>query len=517
MRLYDHLVRAARSSAERPAIVFGERRIGYPEYLSEVSRAARAFLRLGVQPQERVALLLPNWPQFCFAALGAMAAGGVAVMLNLRLQAEEIRHQLEDSGSRVLVLVDRFKGRDYLETLARIRERLPALEKVIVVGTPQPGQLGYADFLALADGLEPERLVQVVSVRSEDETLALLYTSGTTGRPKGVMFGHGDLIRNCQSYLSAIRMTAEDRRLTVVPMYHTSGMVAVFSTILAGAGVVLLDDFSADECWRAIERERCTVFGGVPTILTLMLRSPLCGQVDASSLRVFVSFGAPLPPALVRAARERGLDVLNVYGMTELGIATLTQFGDPPDRLERTVGRAAPHVELKIADRQRRPLPDGEVGELAVRSRTMMKGYFGQPEATRACFDAEGFFYTRDLARRLPDGYLEILGRLDDMYIRGGVNVYPKEIEDVLATHPAVQLCAVVGVPDPVMGEVGRAFVVLRPGKTALPEELRAYLAERIADYKVPAAVEIRDALPLNSTGKIIKKALRPPQEESRS
>lgn len=511
MRLHEYLVRSSREHTEHPAIVFGERRIGYPEYRDQVERAARAFLRLGLRPGERVALLLPNWPEFCFAALGAISAGGVAVMLNLRLQAEEIAYQLQDSGSRFLVLADRFKGRDYLALLASIRARLPQLEEVVVLGEPEEGQLRFADFLVLAGDVEPERLAGVLSARGEEETIALLYTSGTTGRPKGVMFGHGHLVRNCQSYLAAIRMTAKDRRLTVVPMYHTSGMVAVFSTILAGAGVVLLDDFSADECWRAIERERCTVFGGVPTILTLMLRSPLRGSVDASSLRVFVSFGAPLPPSLVRSAREAGLDVLNVYGMTELGIATLTLFGDPPDRLERTVGRPAPGVELKIADRQRRPLPDGEVGELAVRSRTMMKGYFNQPEATRACFDEEGFFYTRDLARRLPDGYLEILGRLDDMYIRGGVNVYPKEVEDVLATHPAVQLCAVIGVPDAVMGQVGRAFVVLRPGQQVEPEALRDFLRERIADYKVPAAVELRPSLPLNATGKVVKKALLPP------
>ncbi|MBN2496243.1 MAG: AMP-binding protein [Deltaproteobacteria bacterium] len=508
MLIHEHLQRAAEQHGDREAIVSGERCVRYGGYARAVDELARALLASGVEPGDRVGVLLPNWPEFVFASLGAMSVGAIAVMINIRLAGDEIHYQLEDSGARLLLAVSSFKGRDYREILSEIEPALPALEQVVYLEEAEPEREGWESWLARGRQVDPARLSEVRAARSADETIALLYTSGTTGRPKGVMFRHGNFVQNTHAYIEATEQRPSDRRLTVVPMYHTSGAVAFMASCFLGGTNVLLDDFSADRCIELVEAERITILGGVPTILVLMLRSPRLDDCDISTLRVFVSFGAPLQPSLVRAARSKGLEVLNVYGMTEMGVATMTRFGDPEHLLEDSVGRPIPAVEVRIVDAERRDLPAGEVGELAVRSETLMQGYWQKAEATAEVLDAQGWFYTGDLAREIGDGYLQIMGRKDDMYIRGGVNVYPKEIEDVLQAHPAVLLSAVIGVPDPVMGQVGCAFAVLRPGEQAEEGELLAYLAERVADYKLPKQVVFREQLPLNATRKVIKKQL---------
>ena len=502
----DYLQSAAQERPEAEALVFGERRLSYREYAGQVDRVARALLAQDIQPGDRVAILLPNWPEFAFAAIACISVGAIAVMLNIRLSAEEIDYQLRDSGAKLLLAAKDFKGRDFAADLSRWRSSCPALEQMVVLGE-LPQALAWEDFLARGGGADDALRLRRQSC-GEDQTAVLIYTSGTTGRPKGVMFRHGNLVRNIQAYIQATGQSLSDRRLTVVPMYHTSGAVAFLASAFVGGTVVLMDDFSVQPVLDCIKAEGITILGGPPTVLVLLLRSVGLEASDLETLRMYVSFGAPIQPELVRAARALRLEVLNVYGMTEMGVATMTRFGDAPELLEESVGRPIPAVELRIVGERRRGVSSGAVGELAVRSATMMQGYWNQPEATAAVLDAEGWFYTGDMAWRDEEGVLRVMGRRDDMYIRGGVNVYPKVVEDALARHPGVLMAAVIGLPDEIMGQVGHALVVPRPGQSLDASQLLDFLRGKVADYELPLSLELRGSLPMNATRKILKRQL---------
>jgi acyl-CoA synthetase (AMP-forming)/AMP-acid ligase II len=427
-----------------------------------------------------VSLLLPTGVAYPIAYLGAAKAGLVTAGINTRFREREVGHILDNSGASALVTID--------------------------------------EFLPIVESVRPETLQHVVSPEDvqnaeddpptvhedEDRAVAIVYTSGTTGVPKGATY--------CGRNIEAIRRidATFDRdhspsQVAAIPLAHMGFMSRIGANIHKRARTVLTQRWTARSTLEAIERERLTVLGGIPTQLALMLLDPDFGKFDLSSLRACAMGGGPASPELVRKIRETfGVPVIVRYSCTELGLGTATRPGDPDEIVAETVGRALPEVELEILQ----PNAEG-VGEIAVRSPAMMTGYWRDPELTRAAIDAEGFFHTGDLGRLDADGNLHLAGRTKEMYIRGGYNVYPVEVEAVLHEHPKVDLVAVIGVPDDVFGERGTAFVVpADPADPPSADELRAFVASRVADYKAPDEVRIRAELPLTSMYKVDKHAL---------
>ena len=457
MHLGDRLSRAARDHPHAPAFVHGEDRLTYADWDEASDLAAARLEALGLKPGDVVALLLPSTPEYPVAYLAAAKAGLVTSGINPRLGPREIEFILERSGARALVSED------------GLRSLSPA--------TPSRA--------------EP----------SDDPVLAIVWTSGTTGHPKGAVYRESslDAIARIESALDP-RPSA--RTLSGVPLAHMAFMTKIAATIDRLTCTVFPSGaWSAADALDLIERERITHMGGIPTQLTLMLRDPELPTRDLSSVRECIVGGAPVSPELVAEIRQ-SLDVPVVvrYSCTEVGLCCATRPGDADEVVAHTVGRPLPEVEVRI----------GDGGEILVRSPAMFAGYWNDPEATREAVDPDGWFHTGDVGELREDGNLLLLGRSRDVYIRGGYNVYPAEVEAVLLEHPKVSLAAVIGVPDDVLGERGLALVV--PADPADPpgeEELKAFVASRIADYKAPDRVEVRPELPLTPMFKVDKAALR--------
>ncbi|WP_017541038.1 long-chain-fatty-acid--CoA ligase [Nocardiopsis halophila] len=468
------------------------------QQVDEVSGRVAAGLRgLGLVPGDRVAVQLPNVEQFLFCYFGILKAGLVMVPLNPLLKAPEIAYQVEDAGAGVLVTF----GPLTAEAL-----RAGTKAAVYVVGDPEPpeGTLPFEDLLAAEDTGEIE------PTRAED-TAVLLYTSGTTGSPKGAELTHHQLYMNCTVAGELFGFRSDDVGLAVLPLFHVFGLSSVLNVAVRyGGTLALVPRFEPGPVVDAMEAHRCTVFSGVPTMYVALLQEDLAGR-DLSALRVGVSGGSAIPGEVIRAFEETfpGAVVLEGYGLSET--ASTTTFNiSAEERKVGSIGKPIRGVETRIVDEDDRPLPPGpdHVGEIVIRGHNLMKGYWNRPEATAEVF-RNGWFHTGDLGYADEDGYLFIVDRKKDLIIRGGYNVYPREIEEVLYAHPAIAAAAVVGRPDARLGEEVVAHVALEPGSTATADEVTAFCRERLAAYKYPREVRFLDALPVGPTGKILKKELR--------
>ncbi|MBU6283978.1 AMP-binding protein, partial [bacterium] len=447
----------------------------------------------------------------------------------------EIDFILRAAGARVAVVIGAHGGRDLAALVRRVGARLPALGHVFVVddedgaGPPRtaaardcprdpavhvPGTAPFSALEGRAAGAPPPR-----PELSPEDVAAIVWTSGTTGRPKGATFTFAalDAIRGLRGEM--LQEHGERSLATGTPFSHVGFMSKIAANVAGAQTTILLDSFKARTVLETIEAERASYVGGVPAQYALLLMDPEIGRFDLSSLRVGAIGGAPFTPELVRSVRDRlGIALVTRYSCTETAVGTGSRPDDDEERLATTVGRPSGIVELRIVDDARRPLPAGEVGEVAIRSPAVMRGYWNDPEATAAAFDADGFYHTGDLGVLDADGYLRLVGRKKEMYIRGGYNVYPVEVEAALGDHPAIAQVAVIGVPDPVLGERGVAFVVPRAGATAPDlDELRRFLADRVADYKAPDRVVVREDLPLTPGMKVDKQALLATFESGRA
>ncbi len=501
----DVLSERARLSPDKEALVVvatGER-FTYRQ-LAERARTAALVWRslLGLDAGDRIAVLAGNRVELVDAFFAAARSGVVVVPLNTRSTARELAWVMEDSGARALVYDGAFA-----DTVAALRDLVP-IETVVALDEPADGDTSMAS------------LVERVGTSSDDETLlrrsapddlyCLLYTSGTTGRPKGVMIPHRMVGWNAVGTVVSWQLREDDVSPIFTPLYHAGGLGAFLSPIMAVGGTVVLHAaFDAAEVLATIERERCTVVLGVPTIWKMLAEAPEFAGTDLSRVRWFISGGAPLPVYLVEAYRRRGVVLRQGYGLTEVGVNCFAMSDEDALRKKGSIGRPMLFTEARVVDGENRPLPPGEVGELVFRGPHVSAGYWRNPEATRQALDDDGWFHTGDLARVDEDGFFTIAGRQKDMLISGGVNVYPAEIEGELLQHPAVQDAAVVGVPDERWGERGVAFVVLRPERSVDPDELAAFLGERLARYKIPREFVFRDALPRTPYGKVVKGELR--------
>jgi HIP---CoA ligase len=499
------LADAAREFGDAEALAEpGGVRLSYRELHARVGAVARALIADGVAPGDRVAVWCPNTAAWVLAALGALTAGATLVPVSTRFTGAEALDVISRSRCRALFVDDGFLGVDRLAAL-RAAASSEADPGGSLAGLALVVRVGGADWKGFIERklatLGPYAAARAAAVRPEDVS-DILFTSGTTGRSKGAMSSHRSALSVARAWAEHGGLTAGDRYLVVNPFFHSFGLKAgILACLVSGAVMVPLPVFDAAAAMRVIETERITVLPGAPTIYQTILDHPDRDRFDLSSLRLAVTGAASVPTALVeRMSRELSFRVvLTAYGLTEAVVATMCRPGDDPQTVARTCGRAAAGFELRI----------GEADEVLLRGPNLMLGYLDDPVATAEAIDPDGWLHTGDVGRVDAAGYLTITDRLKDMYICGGFNVYPAEVEQVLARLDGVAESAVVGVPDQRLGEVGRAYVVLRAGVVVSPEAVVDFCRSRLANYKVPRQVRFVDALPRNPSGKVLKRLLR--------
>ncbi|MBF8644387.1 MULTISPECIES: FadD3 family acyl-CoA ligase [Pseudomonas] len=488
--------------------------LDYADLPEQVLQVTRGLMALGIQPGDRVGLWAPNSREWILAALGIHCAGAVLVPVNTRMKGAEAADVLARSGCRVLFVQQRFLDVDYPALLAP--HRPATLEHQVIFACDQAAvaqDLSHERFLLGAATIE--RLTarrRALSIQPE-AICDLLFTSGTTGKPKGVMSAHGQNLRAFAEYVRVLGLVPGDRYLIVNPFFHAFGYKAGWLTcLIAGATILPHAVFDAEAVFQRIARERISVLPGAPTLYLSLLAHPRLAETDLSSLRVAVTGSASIPPSLIERMRsELGFSVVTTaYGLTECGgLATLCDPKAPAEVIASTSGRPLPGTEVSIRDAANRAVAEGETGEICLRGFHVMQGYFQDPDATAEAIDAEGWLHTGDVGRLDPQGNLAITDRLKDMYIVGGFNCYPAEIEAALLAHPAIAQVAVIGIADARMGEVGCACVVLREGQQLDEQALIGWSRERMANYKVPRQVRFFTALPLNPSNKVAKNDLR--------
>jgi long-chain acyl-CoA synthetase len=493
---------AAASHAERAAVRMDDLVLSYSELRDAAGRVTSLLSSFGIEPGDRVAVMLPNVPAFPIVFYGALGAGAVVVPMNPLLKSREVAYYLGDSGAKVLfawhaVADEAAKGAT--ETGAR------------VVEVDQP------DLASLLAGFTPSAPHHR---QSGDDDAVILYTSGTTGRPKGAELTHANLTGNAGlTAATLLNAGPDDVVMGCLPLFHVFGLTCgLNATIVGGGTLTLLPRFDPARALEIIGRDQVTIFEGVPTMYAAMLHHPAHANADTSSLRTCVSGGSAMPVEIMRGFEQTfGCEILEGYGLSET--SPVASFNHPGRvRKPGSIGTPVKGVEMRVVDADGRELPIGEAGEIAIRGPNVMKGYWGKPEATAEVMRGVGevgggWFLTGDLATVDDDGYYHIVGRKKDLIIRGGYNVYPREIEEVLHEHPAVAEVAVIGIPHAELGEDVGAAVVLKPGATATPEELRAFAKDRVAAYKYPRHVWLVRQLPKGPTGKILHREVQPPQD----
>jgi fatty-acyl-CoA synthase len=493
-------------------------RLTWRELAEQTEALALGLLAIGIERGDRVGIWSPTCAEWTALQFAAARVGAILVNVNPAYRPAELSYALRQSGVRVLVTAPRFKTSDYLAMAAEVRAELPALERVVVIGSDRatgPEDLLFDEVVAAGRDVDPARLAEREAALDPDDPINIQYTSGTTGNPKGATLTHHNILNNARSVAGVLGYTEADRVCIPVPLYHCFGMgLGTLGCVTSGAAMVYpADSFAADPTLDAIAEERCTSIYGVPTMFIAMLESPRFGDLDLSSLRTGIMAGAPCPiEVMKRVVTEMHAEEMTIaYGMTETSPAsTMTRRTDDLDRRTSTVGTVLPHVEVKIVDPATgATVPTGTPGELCSRGYLVMAGYWEDADATKAAVDDGGWMHTGDLAVMDADGYVNIVGRSKDMVIRGGENIYPREIEEVLFQHPVVAAAQVIGVPDARMGEELMAWVTFREGESATEDDLRAFCRERLAHFKVPRYWKITTEFPMTVTGKVQKFKMR--------
>jgi HIP---CoA ligase len=499
---------ATRRNEQRIAVQDGAVSLDFANLEAQAHAAARAFIAAGIAHGDRIAIWAPNRYEWIIAAIGAQCIGAILVPLNTRMKGAEAGYILQRSGARLLFTVSEFAGNPYPQMLQSLD--LPQLQRVVQFDAVADG---WTDFLAAGASVEGDVLQACMDAVAPDDTLDLLFTSGTTGKPKGVMTSHSQNIRVYDTWSRTVGLCAADNYLVINPFFHSFGYKAGWlAAIIRGARILPVASFDVGDVLRRIQFERISMLPGPPTIYQSLLAHPERNTYDLSSLRLAVTGAAAVPVDLIRRMRsELGFDtVLTAYGLTETcGVVTVTSADDEAELVATTAGRAMPGVELACVNGAGVAVPPGEPGEVMVRGYNVMQGYFDDPAATAEAITADGWLKTGDIGVMNEDGYLRITDRIKDMFIVGGFNCYPAEIENLLCSLGGVAQAAVIGVADERMGEVAKAFIVRRPGAELDEQQVIDWCRRNMANYKVPRSVEFLDALPLNAAGKVLKTALR--------
>jgi long-chain acyl-CoA synthetase len=490
MNLADFLIHTTTAQPDRVAVRLGDATTTYAELADASARVAGLLADRGISPGDRVGVMLPNVPQFAAVYYGVLRAGAVVVPMNPLLKAREVGYYVADSGTQVL----------FAWHAVADEASAGASDAEVIVVEPQP----FETLLAEA------RPVTAVESRTTNDTAVILYTSGTTGRPKGAELTHGNLVRNVEVAQSdLLHLAADDVIFGGLPMFHSFGQTCTLNAaIAAGACVLLLPRFDAAAALDLLAQHAATVFAGVPTMYSALLAVPEAPPLPA--LRVGVSGGAALPVEVLHRFEERfGCTLLEGYGLSET--SPIASFNRPDGRKAGSIGTPVTGVQMRIVDLAGADVAQGEIGEIAIRGHNVMKGYWNKPEATAEVLSPDGWFRTGDMGRVDEDGYYYVVDRAKDLIIRGGFNVYPREIEEVMYEHPAVGEAAVIGLPHPLLGEEVGAAVLLKPGVAISEADLREHVKKQVAAYKYPRVVWFVDALPKGPTGKILKREIVPP------
>ena len=506
---------SAKEYAEKTALVFGDKRFSYAQLNAVANQVANGLVAQGIGKGDKVALSCPNLPFFPMVYYGILKTGATVVPLNVLLKGREIAYHLQDSDAKAYFC---FQGTPELpmaeEGWAGFNGADQCAHFWVMTTDPAAASpvVGAATLGQLIGSQSP--LFETVAT-AFDDTAVILYTSGTTGFPKGAELSHANMTLNALGSRDLLLLTQEDIHLVVLPLFHSFGQTVLMNAGLSmGNTLVLIPRFTPDGVLGAMQAEKATVFAGVPTMYWAMLtfedpENKIDIPTIAKNLRVGVSGASSLPLEIIRGIQEKyGISIMEGYGLSET--CPVATFNLPhKERKPGTVGTPIWGIEVKVFDAENNEVPTGEVGEVVIRGHNVMKGYYNKPEATAEAFKGTTWFHTGDLGRMDEDGYLSIVDRVKDMVIRGGFNVYPREIEEVLMTHPAVSLASVIGVPHDQHGEEIKAYIVLNAGQSASEEEIVEWSKAQMAAYKYPRIVEMREALPMTATGKILKKELK--------
>lgn len=524
------LAETALHHGARDAAVFPAHgvRWSYSELARKVDDLAAGLLAIGIEPGDRVGIWSPNRPEWLLTQFATARIGAVLVTVNPAYRSAELEYVLNKVACKALVIAPAFKSSNYVEMINAIApelaeaepgrlssSKLPFLRAVIVTSPePVPGMLRFDDLLSLPGPAQRLRLDGITAKLDPDDPINIQFTSGTTGAPKGATLTHFNIVNNARFVVERMRLSADDRLAIPVPLYHCFGMVmGSLGCATQGAAMVFPGEaFEAETALEAVARERCTAFYGVPTMFVAMLDHPEFRNHDLSSLRTGIMAGAPCPIEVMKRviADMHMREVTIAYGMTETSpVSFQSHCDDPLDRRVATVGRIHPQLEVKIVDAEGRTVPVGQEGELCTRGYSVMRGYWNDDARTKDSIDPAGWMRSGDLATLDRKGYCAIVGRVKDMVIRGGENIYPREVEDFLHRHPKVQDVQVFGIPDPKYGEELCAWIVLKPGVDATAEEITAFCKGQIAHYKVPRHIRFVEEMPMTVTGKPQKFLMR--------
>jgi fatty-acyl-CoA synthase len=520
----------AKLHPEHEAVVYADRglRMTYEQFDNHCRTIARGLMSLKIQKGEHIAIWSSNTPEWLTTQFATGKMGAVLVTVNTNYRTSELEYLLKQSDSTTIILMDQFKDSSYIEMLYDIvpelkdstpgelnSSRLPQLKNVIVLGDKKyPGTFLWSDLIEKSEDVSEDELDARIESTNPHDVINMQYTSGTTGFPKGVMLTHSNIVNNGFNIANCMELTKDDRLCIPVPFFHCFGCVlGTMACVTVGATMVPVQEFSPKRVLQTVQDEKCTGLHGVPTMFIAELNEPDFEKYDLSSLRTGIMAGSNCPIEVMKAVIEKmgAREITIAYGQTESSpVITQTRTYDPIELRVESVGKALPNVEVKIVEPgTSTEVARGVQGELCTRGYHVMKGYYKNEEATREAIDEESWLHTGDLAIMDENGYVKVTGRLKDMIIRGGENIYPREIEEFLYSHPKILDVQVVGVPDSVYGEEVMAWVILKEGETASTDEIRAFCNGKISKHKIPRYIEFIDAYPMTASGKIQKFRLR--------
>ncbi|WP_201715152.1 AMP-binding protein [Rossellomorea arthrocnemi] len=534
----DLLEEKARIQPDIEAVVYADRglRWSYHEFNQLCRKAAKGLMNLGIKKGDHIAIWASNTPEWLVSQFSTGKMGAVLVTVNTNYRTSELEYLLKQSDSQTIILMEEYRGASYIDMLYEIcpelksskpgelnSAKLPFLKNVIVLGeNSYPGTYSWQDIMESGKEVEDKELDERLSNLSPHDVINMQYTSGTTGFPKGVMLTHSNIVNNGYNIAGCMRLSNEDRLCIPVPFFHCFGCVlGVLACVSVGATMVPLQEFDPRQVLKTVQDEKCTALHGVPTMFISELNLPDFDQYDLSHLRTGIMAGSNCPIEVMKGVMDKmGADEITIaYGQTESSpVITQTRTHDPIELKVETVGKSLPNVEVKIVEPgSNREVPNGVQGELCTRGYHVMKGYYKNEEATRLAIEEKGWLHTGDLAVMDEHGYCRITGRLKDMIIRGGENIYPREIEEFLYSHPKVLDVQVIGIPDEVYGEEVMAWIILKEGQRATPEEIREYCTGKISRHKIPRYIEFTDSYPMTASGKIQKFRLREQAKQTAS
>lgn len=520
----------AKKYPENDAVVYADRnlRMNYTEFNETCREAARGFMKLGLQKGEHMAVWSSNTPEWLVTQFASGKMGAVLVTVNTNYRSAELEYLLKQSDSTTIILSEQFKDASYIEMLYEIvpelrtsepgkveSSKLPYLKNVIIMGEKRfPGTYRWQDILDMANDITEDELDSRMAALEQNDVINMQYTSGTTGFPKGVMLSHRNIVNNAYNVASAMKLTHQDRLCIPVPFFHCFGCVlGTLACATVGATMVPVQEFSPKAVLETVEKEKCTALHGVPTMFIAELNDQDFEKYNLSTLRTGIMAGSNCPIEVMKAVNEKmgATEITIAYGQTEASpVITQTRTDDPLEVRVETVGKALPFVEVKIVQPgTMAEVPRGVQGELCTRGYHVMEGYYKNPDATKEAIDGEGWLHTGDLAVMDENGYCRVTGRLKDMIIRGGENIYPREIEEFLYRHPQILDVQVVGIPDSVFGEEVMAWIIMKEGESATAAEIKEYCTGKISKHKIPRYIEFTNGYPMTASGKIQKFKLR--------